>query len=464
MLVGSVSYGLGGDAHYGALTPGQDLVDVLLEPAARTLASARRIPLSPSDRKVIASSAGVQIADVSRSLEQIPLPLAVSGATGDRLRQATKRFAAQGMSVVPYRTSSPSASAHIDTSDPIEPGDVFAAAISYGSLTYAGVGTATIACGNYVVAFGHPFLFAGGGPNGAVLDGDVVTTVPGGNGYYPFKLANVGLLQGTLEQDRLSGVRGLIGRTPTLTEVDSTITNLDTDGIDRATTQVANKSWVAGVASDHLYYATLAALDARRGTTWAHFTVVISSHGQQYTIEFGNAYIGGRALYGPANDIYGALRSIDRADGAARIVSVRADLQVSEHRTTYVIHRARTASTTSPSWQVQDGIDVRAGDTLSVRVPLQAPDTGDVHVAATTFTIPTNATRDGFLVVSPARPNYWYGNLSLEETMAKLTSQPSYTDLQLEVRMRGAHRLIQIIPQDRPLTNDDEVDLNLVRR
>ena len=48
--------------------------------------------------------------------------------------------------------------------------------------------------------------------------------------------------------------------------------------------------------------------------------------------------------------------------------------------------------------------------------------------------------------------------------MAKLTSQPSYTDLQLEVRMRGAHRLIQIIPQDRPLTNEDEVDLNLVRR
>ena len=100
------------------------------------------------------------------------------------------------MSVVPYRASSPSSSAHIDTSDPIEPGDVFAAAISYGSLTYAGVGTATIACGDYVVAFGHPFLFAGGGPNGAVLDGDVVTTVPGGNGYSPVQTRQRGAVAG----------------------------------------------------------------------------------------------------------------------------------------------------------------------------------------------------------------------------------------------------------------------------
>ena len=105
---------------------------------------------------------------------------------------------------------------------------------------------------------------------------------------------------------------------------------------------------------------------------------------------------------------------------------------------------------------------MKPGDTLSVRVPLQAPDTGDVHVAATTFTIPSDMRpATGSSRSAPRDRTTGTGNLSLEETMAKLTSQPSYMDLQLEVRMRGAHRLIQIIPQDRPLTNYDEVDLNL---
>ena len=82
-LVGSVSYGLGGDAHYGALTPGQDLVNVLMEPTAR-IASTQRIHLSRDARRLIARDANVQLSSVSDLLVQIPLPLAVPAETDSR--------------------------------------------------------------------------------------------------------------------------------------------------------------------------------------------------------------------------------------------------------------------------------------------------------------------------------------------------------------------------------------------
>ena len=462
-LVGSVSYGLGGDSHYGALTTGQDLVNVLLEPTART-AGAQRIQLSRDARKLIARDAGVQLATVSTSLVQLPLPLAVAGATDARMQEVQDRLNVDGASVIAYRASSTSSSATVAANDPIEPGGVFAAALSFGSVAYAAVGTATIVCGDYVVAFGHYFEHSGGGPSAAMLDGDVVTTVPAGNDYWPFKLANVGNLQGVLEQDRLSGVRGIAGTTPALTEVTSSITNLDTGAVSDMTTQIARKNWIPGIAADHLYYGLHAALDAHQGTTHAEWTVTVHSKGANYVLDLHNAYFGGRAIWGAPNDMYAVLRSIQRADGPARIVSVHVDATVTEQRQIDVIHRARTASTTSPVFAVQDTINVRPGDTLSVRVPLEESDTGAVHVAQTSFTIPMSATGDGDLEVEPARPDYWLQRgLTLEATIDRLMSQPSSYDLQLQIRLRGTHRIKQFLTQDRPLNGWDSVNLNLLK-
>src|SRR3954463_10302807 len=67
-LVGSVSYGLGGDAHYGALTPGQELVDILMNPKARSAASATRVRLSRADRRIIARDWKTSIQSVGTTL------------------------------------------------------------------------------------------------------------------------------------------------------------------------------------------------------------------------------------------------------------------------------------------------------------------------------------------------------------------------------------------------------------
>ena len=243
----------------------------------------------------------------------------------------------------------------------------------------------------------------------------------------------------------------------------SSITNLDTGTVTDATTQVARQQWLAGVAADHMYYSLHSVLDADRGTTQATWSIVVRSHGQQYELTLHNGYYGYRAIWGPANDIYGTLRSIQRADGPAHVVSVNVTATVTEHRQVEIIHKARTASTTSPTIAVQDTINVHAGDTLTVKVPLERSDTGDVTFAQTTFTVPLDATRDGNLEVSGARPDYWLRSYPLADTIAKLLAQPSTLDLRREMRFRGAHKEIQYLPQTLPLTGYDEVALNLLR-
>ena len=460
-LVGSVSYGLGGDAHYGALTPGQELVDILMNPTARSAASAKNIRLTRADRRLVAHDAHTSIQAVGTTLTQIPLPLAVAGATDQRATKLQAKLAKQGISVAPYRASSSTSSSQLSGGDPMVPGGVFTAALSYGSVAYAAVGTTTIVCGDYVVAFGHRFLFQGGGPSGAMLDGNVVATVRGG---HPFKIANIGGLRGMLDQDRLNGVRGVIGKRPKLTTLSSSIENLDTGQTHTATTQVALPEYLPYIAEDHVYLSILAALDARKGTTWLTWTVNGVSKGQPFEFSITNAYTGYNALYRPAYDVYATLRSIRNADGPAAITSVQLQGTVTEKADSAQIHKPRTQSTTQPGFTTGTTLSVHKGDTVDVRVPVQQVSTGDVYTAVTSFTVPAGVRGSGRLEIYPGR-GYFYTrrNLSLDQTIAQLEKVPRGYDLTLEFRMRGAHQIRTEIPTDWPLKGFHEVDLHLIK-
>jgi len=468
-LVGSVSYGLGdGDAHYGALTPGQELVDVLMNPRARTAASATRVSLTRADRRLVANDAGTALATVGTSLTQIPMPLAVAGVTDQRATLLQKRLAKQGIVVEPYRSSSSTSSSQLSGGDPMVPGGVFTAALSYGSVAYAGIGTTTIVCGDYVVAFGHYFLFQGAGLDGAMLDGNVVATIPAGTGGFggtPFKIANIGGLRGTLDQDRLNGVRGVLGKQPPLTTLTSSIENLDTGQTHTATTQVALPRYLPFIAEDHVYGSVLAALDARRGTDWITWTVNGVSKGTPFEFSITNAYTGYNALFRPAYDVYATLRSIRNAQGPARVTSVQIQGTVTGKADYALIHKPRTQSTTQPGFTTGTTLDVRRGDTVDVRVPVQQVSSGDVSTATASFTIPSTVRGSGRLEVYASR-GYFYTrrNLTLDQTIAALQQVPLGNDLTIEIRMRGAHTMRAVIPTAWPLKgNVNEVDLHLLK-
>jgi hypothetical protein len=463
-LVGSVSYGLGGDPHYGALTPGQDLINVLNNPARTASAARHTIHLTRAERRLIAGDARVSVSDVSSTLSEIATPLAVAGATDARMAKTQQRLARDGVSVIPYRASSTSSSANVAGGDPIEPGDVFAAAISYGAIAYAGVGTATISCGDYVVAFGHPFRFTGSAPSGAALDGNVVATVAAG-GYYqePFKIANVGNLRGTIDQDRLSGIRGVIGPKPRLTAITSSIKNLDNGRTFDATTQVALPTWTAYVIYDHVYSSLLAALDARRGTAWVTYTVRGRSEGERFRFDITNAYAGSRVLYGAAYDAYAILRTVTNATGNAHVTSVHVDATVTEQHDYAAIHKPRTQSTTSPGFATQDSLNVARQDTVDVRVPVQQVSTGDTEIGAGSLVIPKDARGSGELEVYPGRGYFYIRNPgTLQQAIAKMDKVPRGYDLIIEARMRGSRRVRVVVPTSFALKGYAEVKLHLV--
>lgn len=467
-LVGSVSYGLGGDAHYGALTPGQQLVDVLMNPRAHAAASATNVRLSKADRRLVAKDARTALSTVGTKLTQIPMPLAVAGATDARAALLQKRLAKQNIVVEPYRASSSTSSSQLSGGAPMVPGGVFTAALSYGSVAYAGIGTTTIVCGDYVVAFGHYFLFQGAGLDGAMLDGNVVATIPAGTGGFegtPFKIANIGGLRGTLDQDRLSGVRGLLGKHPPLTTLTSSIENLDTGQTHTATTQVALPRYLPFIAEDHVFGSILAALDARKGTDWITWTVNGVSKGTPFEFSITNAYTGYNALYRPAYDVYATLRSIRNAKGPARVTSVHIQGTVTDKADYGLIHKPRTQSTTQPGFTTGTTLNVRRGDTVDVRVPVQQVTSGDTYTATASFTIPTTVRGSGRLEVYAGR-GYFYTrrNMTLDQTIAALQKVPLGNDLTIEIRMRGAHTLRAVVPTDWPLKgNVPDIELHLVK-
>jgi hypothetical protein len=461
-LVGSVSYGLGGDAHYGALTPGQELVDVLENPTARSAASPTRVSLSRADRRLVARDANTSVEAIGSTLAQIPMPLAVAGATNERAVKLQRKLAKRGISVAPYRASSSTSSGQLSGGAPMVPGGVFTAALSYGSVAYAGIGTVTIVCGDYVVAFGHPFLFQGGGASGAMLDGDVIATVRGG---HPFKIANIGGLRGSLDQDRLNGVRGVIGKRPKLTTLSSSIENLDTGATHRATTQVALPQYLAYIAEDHVYGSILAALDAQRGVTWLTWTVNGESRGTPFEFSITNAYTGYDALWRPGYDVYATLRSIRNAQGPARITSVQLQGTVTEKPEYATIHKPRTQSTTEPGFTTGTTLNVHRGDTVDVRVPVQQASSGDTHTAVESFTVPTTVRGSGRLYVYAGRGSFYARrNQPLDKTIAQLQKTPRGYDLTMDVRFRGAHPMRFTIPTDWPLKGDAKpINLKLLK-
>ena len=113
--------------------------------------------------------------------------------------------------------------------DDLVPGGNFAAALSYGDLTSAGVGTTTYVCDGQALAFGHPMLFSGRTSLGAG-SADAIAIVPDALG--PYKLANVTSPVGTLDQDRLAGIRAVDGEPPSI-PITTAITSLDSDNIAR---------------------------------------------------------------------------------------------------------------------------------------------------------------------------------------------------------------------------------------
>jgi hypothetical protein len=250
-LIGALAYGFSlGPNNIVGVTPAEDMERILGYPAAsfRTKAFPARVKLPRSVVKMIARATRTPVPAMSGSLLRLKLPVSVSGVAPQRMSRFKKMLRRQGVAAIPYAGSSVGL-ASAGSIDELHPGDNFAAALSYGDLTLAGVGTATYVCDGEALAFGHPFLFGGRTTLGA-SGADAIAIVADPT-LTPFKLANVEGIAGTVDQDRLAGIRAVDGMPDTI-PVNSAVTSLDTGNARTGQTDVVLKSEFPFLAPSHL--------------------------------------------------------------------------------------------------------------------------------------------------------------------------------------------------------------------
>ena len=156
-LIGAVSYSLGlGPSTVAGVTPATEMLKLLR--STPTLAAAPRATsarLSSALRQDIAETGG-RLGRGQHDDDPAPGPGRDVRPLTARLKRVAPALNGQGMHVADA-PAGPTSSEPID----VAAGGNLAASMSYGTITAAGVGTATAVCGDEVLAFGHPMNFTG---------------------------------------------------------------------------------------------------------------------------------------------------------------------------------------------------------------------------------------------------------------------------------------------------------------
>jgi hypothetical protein len=246
-LIGAVSYGLSfATSPIAGITPAGDMYE-LLDGGGPTGSVSAAVDLPARlERRIVASGAATDV-EAEAGMAPLPTPVAVSGLSAARLRRATKRLDDRIANARYYPAGSASGS---PAAIAAEAGGNVGVALSYGDVSYGGVGTITAVCDGEALLFGHPATFLGQ----TVLSAhaaDAVLVHPDliGGG---FKLANLRGVIGTVDQDRLAGLHTELGAGPTPATVRSMIVATDTGNSRRGTTRVVLPDFMPDGAFLHL--------------------------------------------------------------------------------------------------------------------------------------------------------------------------------------------------------------------
>lgn len=248
-LAGAIAYGLaGGGSTLAGLTPAEDMNELLT--LGTDLSSASQVVTVPTRlASKIAAETGLSIAQLS-TFSRLKTPVSASGLTDRGLQHMQKAIDRQGLPFIPYMGSSASSNPQ---SPPgvLRAGDTFAAAMSLGDITVAGVGTTTLVCNGRAVAFGHPFNWTGD-TTMAARAGDTITIVSDPV-FGSYKLSNIAESVGTLTQDRLAGIVADLGAGPTGSPVTSTVTDLDTGRTRSGRSEAVLPEFLPFLTFEHLF-------------------------------------------------------------------------------------------------------------------------------------------------------------------------------------------------------------------
>jgi len=190
----------------------------------------------------------------------------------------------------------------LDPQSALAPGSSVAVAYSSGAVAAAAVGTVTYVDGNRIWAFGHPL--DGAGRRQLLLENAYVHAVIGNpltlEGATPFKLASPLGAIGTLTDDRLAGVSGVVGTLPRTFPLTVSVRNTETDKLTIEKTELTDEvalgspdSALDEIAPVAVAQAVVNALHGAPVQMVARMCVRIRLVGRTKPIKFCNRYVGG---------------------------------------------------------------------------------------------------------------------------------------------------------------------------
>ena len=242
-LAGAVSYSLGSFSTdtIAGITPIEEMVatDTATTATGRRTPRRIRIPVAEQDLATVAQEAfgsarpfaqqptdvrafGLPSSEAGRLatlLQPIATPLVLNGFAPELQTLWVSMFGAGGLSTTVGGTMTAEAQLEV-VGQPLQPGDTVGASLVQGDLTMAGTGTVTMVEDDRVYAFGHPFYNLGA-VRFPMTRAHVTTLLP--SLALSSKIAAIGQVLGTIDQDRSTGIYGSLGPGPKMIPIRMTL-------------------------------------------------------------------------------------------------------------------------------------------------------------------------------------------------------------------------------------------------
>lgn len=409
-LIGAVAYGLSwGPSPVAGITPFEDMDDYL------NASAPAKVQVNDRHAREIAADSEVTRAQAQEGFRQLPMPMAYSGLSRTRLQQA-KEQGPEHLTLRGAVAMGAASSAAAADAESLEAGGNLGAAISYGDITAGGVGTVTSVCQGRLVGFGHPMAFTGRTTFGMMpAEAVYVQEDPLGPG---FKVANMGVPAGTIDQDRLTGISGDFGVLPPEANVSSTVSyeTRSRTGVSHSLVQeyLANVTFMQHLANQDRV------IDAiQPGSETAAFSVTgTDSGGRPFDIAFDDRYtsewdIAFMSIFEIADVVW----MLSRMEGVT-VDDVTAEAAVTDATAMWRIRKLeqRRGGEWIKLGRRQPAL-TRAGGVLRLRTTLVEADR--VRILRFQLDVPKDARRSGFLQVEGGM-SMWDSAIYRADTPAQL--------------------------------------------
>jgi hypothetical protein len=162
---------------------------------------------------------GASPAVSAMTTKPISVPLSLSSFSPETIARFSNVLDRMGFVAVPSGASSTS-NTKVTANAHFQPGDAVGAVLVNGDFNVAATGTVTHIEGDRIYAFGHPFLDMGA-VSFPMAKAEIITVMP--SLASSFKLSNSGEIVGSFNQDRSTGIMGVMGQKADMIPIDLSV-------------------------------------------------------------------------------------------------------------------------------------------------------------------------------------------------------------------------------------------------